>query len=94
MKFRLEEEKDIEKELEERDKFENHYYQQISLAKKIINDYNKKVGSDQGSMNSLNEMQSLNEGSIHSSPCNIKLTTIQLPKFDEQYYGWLEFRDT
>lgn len=87
-------EEDIEKELGERAKFKNDYYEQISLSKKIINDYNKKADSDHESLSSLHDVQILNEGSIHSSSCNIKLPTIQLPKFDGQYSGWLEFRDT
>lgn len=83
----------MEEQFHERHLFEQNYYKQIALAKKLLSDYtnsNKNVG-----IPSLNHSS---HGSIHSESNNhfqgIKLPTIQLPKFNGDYHHWLEFRDT
>lgn len=80
-----------EEQLEEREVFENEFYELISSCKKIINDYysikngNTLLPNVKGSASQINS---------NFDSQNIKLPQIQLPKFSGSYDNWLEFRDT
>lgn len=64
--------------LDERTKFENDYYNIISLAQKYISEF---------SDNSVNS-------SNNNSATEIKLPSLNLPNFDGSYDQWLFYRDT
>ncbi|KAG7307103.1 hypothetical protein JYU34_007243 [Plutella xylostella] len=82
---------DDEQQYLERELFESQYYSTVSIAQEIIENYSK-----------FNENKNENHGS-NKSTCsaacsgqfnNVKLPTINLPKFDGNYLTWLEYRDT
>ncbi|KAK9703280.1 Protein of unknown function (DUF1759) [Popillia japonica] len=74
----------IETEQGERQMFEDSYYLEIALAKKVIQNYEN---------NDSTECNTIASGHASNS-VNIKLPTIKLPKFEGKYSNWLEFRDT
>lgn len=81
-----EQSENIETELKERQMFEDSYYLEISLAKKVIMKYE--------TINSTEPNTIASAYAQASNLVNIKLPTIQLPKFEGKYSNWLEFRDT
>lgn len=69
---------EFEKQLSEREAFENQFYAYVAKSKCIIKantTENQNINSSKGS-------------------CAIKLPTISLPSFDGSYDHWLEYRDT
>ncbi|XP_026746972.1 uncharacterized protein LOC113508216 [Trichoplusia ni] len=69
----------IDKELQERESFENQYYAIVAKSKCILKE-SSTVHSD--------------NNNCKSHAHGIKLPTITLPNFDGSYDQWLEFRDT
>ncbi|XP_044753952.1 uncharacterized protein LOC123313241 [Coccinella septempunctata] len=78
----------LQAQYEERENFESNYFHQVSIAKKILKDNEKHEAPQSGVFPS----QMLNGNLIQGN--NVRLPTINLPKFDGSYQNWLEFRDT
>ncbi|CAG5010856.1 unnamed protein product [Parnassius apollo] len=75
---------DYEVQLQEREAFENNYYTNVSLCKKLMQEFeNSKPQTAPPSSNSSDKP--------HSN--SVKLPEIKLPTFDGNATNWLEFRD-
>lgn len=84
----------VEEQFLDRNLFEQNYYSQIALAKKLLKDFSK---SEENLERVSTRNSSNNSNSSHSNvqqSQDIKLPTIQLPKFNGDFQCWLEFRDT
>nr|CAI5839513.1 unnamed protein product [Callosobruchus analis] len=80
---------DLDREYNEREKFENNYYSVIAAAKKLLKDNEPAQPCDRSSSGSQS-----NQVSSHDHPLQgVKLPTINLPTFDGNLQNWLEFRD-
>lgn len=83
----------IDSQLELRHKFEDEYFKQITLAKRFLRKYEIKLSSSDPRISSGDGPESqTNEHSQSSN--NVRLPTINLPKYSGVYQNWLEFRDT
>lgn len=84
---------DIDSQLELRHKFEDEYFKQITLAKRFLRKYEIKLSPSDPRISSGDGPESqTNEHSQSSN--NVRLPTINLPKYSGVYQNWLEFRDT
>nr|CAI5820953.1 unnamed protein product [Callosobruchus analis] len=82
-------ENDLDREYNERERFENKYYSVIAAAKKLLKDNEPAQPCDRSSSGSQS-----NQVSSHYHPLQgAKLPTINLPTFDGNLQNWLEFRD-
>nr|CAI5861133.1 unnamed protein product [Callosobruchus analis] len=89
-------ENDLDREYNEREKFENNYYSVIAAAKKLLKDNEPAQPCDRSSSGSQSLRNSIlsNQVSSHYHPLQgVKLPTIHLPTFDGNLQNWLEFRD-
>nr|CAI5833148.1 unnamed protein product [Callosobruchus analis] len=89
-------ENDLDREYNEREKFENNYYSVIAAAKKLLKDNEPAQPCDRSSSGSQSLRNSIlsNQVSSHYHPLQgVKLPTINLPTFDGNLQNWLEFRD-
>nr|CAI5842935.1 unnamed protein product [Callosobruchus analis] len=89
-------ENDLDREYNEREKFENNYYSVIAAAKKLLKDNEPAQPCDRSSSGSQSLRNSIlsNQVSRHYHPLQgVKLPTINLPTFDGNLQNWLEFRD-
>ncbi|KAK9754349.1 hypothetical protein QE152_g1366 [Popillia japonica] len=90
---------EIEVESEEADDteaqaFESNYFSAVSSAQVLIDDIKAVLKQDV----MINPITSNIQGNLagimnHASTTGVKLPTMQLPKFNGKYTGWLEFRD-
>ncbi|KAK9701231.1 Protein of unknown function (DUF1759) [Popillia japonica] len=74
--------------------FESNYFSAVSSAQVLIDDI-KAVLKQDVMINPITSNIQGNLASItnHASTTGVKLPTMQLPKFNGKYTGWLEFRD-
>ena len=80
---------------EERELFEEQYYQIKARFMELLyppNANSRPASPDHASENA--SQHGSNAGSTHSSSVHIKLPTIQLPSYDGDHCKWLNFRDT
>nr|CAI5842858.1 unnamed protein product [Callosobruchus analis] len=88
-------ENDLDREYNEREKFENNYYSVIAAAQKLLKDNEPAQPCDRSSSGSQSLRNSIlsNQVSSHYHPLQgVKLPTINLPTFDGNLQNWLEFR--
>ncbi|XP_072377900.1 uncharacterized protein [Diabrotica undecimpunctata] len=78
----------LEDEFEVRNKFDNEIYDQVSIAKEFLSKH--KDDHDSSHSNQSLNVEAANTGVALN---NVRLPTINLPKFDGSYPNWLEFRD-
>ncbi|XP_066589589.1 uncharacterized protein [Prorops nasuta] len=87
---------DLSETVQYRETFESQYFEIVQLAKQLLNQglqtqqnlSNPSSGHDQ----SLPVAEPVNAASLHTP--NVKLPTIELPKFNGELSEWLGFRDT
>nr|CAI5843736.1 unnamed protein product [Callosobruchus analis] len=87
-------ENDLDREYNEREKFENNYYSVIAAAKKLLKDNEPAQPCDRSSSGSQSLRNSIlsNQVSSHYHPLQgVKLPTINLLTFDGNLQNWLEF---
>lgn len=81
----------VDEQAEERDFFENTYFQLIATAEDIISrSQPQQVQSSPGIASRILTPAS----SMSSTENRVKLPTIELPTFDGSYSNWVKFRDT
>lgn len=80
--------------LEEREKFEEIFYQSTSLCKKYISDFFNAKNNPVVVVNENTESSVSSELPPLNVQQNIKLPQIQLPKYSGAYENWLEFRES
>nr|CAI5851931.1 unnamed protein product [Callosobruchus analis] len=83
----------LEQQLIQREEFEDLHYSLASECKNIIDNY-YSLTEDRSA--SIRSGESEHHSSTHSQMvehCEIKLPSINLPKFSGDYKNWMEFRD-
>lgn len=78
----LDEEQDIDRQVDERKRFETLYFESLSLGKSLLND-NKSIGQSSSQCNDTPQFM----------PSQAKLPIIEIPKFSGAYDQWVPFYD-
>ncbi|XP_057671224.1 uncharacterized protein LOC130902951 [Diorhabda carinulata] len=90
---KLTEAADLDNQLELRHKFEDEYFKQITLAKRFLREHEIKSSPSDSTSSSENSPEIQTNEHLQSLN-NVRLPTINLPKYSGVYQNWLEFRDT
>ncbi|XP_030763068.1 uncharacterized protein LOC115887734 [Sitophilus oryzae] len=83
-----------EQQTQEREQFEQTYFQLISKGKSFLDDYHQDIKQNNDNYSDTNSNHSRVSNHDSRQTENVKLPEIKLPKFSGQYENWLEFRDT
>lgn len=84
---------DIESELDERDQVESQLCSAIATAQDIVDRFQKQGDMHKDDNRSISMRSGSDSNYCHHNDINVKLTIIQIPKFNGSFKGWLEFRD-
>lgn len=76
----------------ERESFEENYFKVMSVAKELLSHRDLNDGLEDSSNVSHQSYRSSSVRNVDTG--NIKLPTIELPKFNGSFEKWLEFKDT